>query len=603
MMTERPHRAAWIYAGSYAALSLYFTWPLLASGARLGISDWDPILFQHASVIKSVYEYGGMPFWNPWYCGGDVLWQNPQAPLVTPTYLFALAVPLAVAMKLNILIHYLTGFAGMHLLLTRIFRLSYPPAVVFLAATFTLAGGAAFHLIVGHATFLPYFYLPWSLFFFLSAVETGTMRFTVGTAASIALGLYAGGTHVVFMLAVGLGLFTVTAAALRRDWRPLALLAASGALAALFAAPKLIPFLRFIATPDLVDIRYFVPEPDRVTADMFQHLFTDAHQYPRLRFPGQLYGWHEYANYLGPLGPLLIAASFVWILIDRPARRSNAIGVSLAVTSLVLFVLMLGEFASYAPYVLLRRLPLLSQFRLPSRYTLVLTLFGVAMAAWVFGGVMPDRSPDRRLRRFGAVILVLGTCYLAYWNRVHFAGSFTLPPLTSSFRLLARPVAPAIDAQTDAFVGDSPMLRAMMERNQAVLRCNEPLQLAGAVQAGRPIVFAEGTARVSEIRFRPNQIRFAVLARDADRVFMNQRYTNGWQTDVGVLEIDPGSKLAFVRVPAGTATRIELSFSPPGLVSGLILLPIGLLASAAIWRRTLAPAPANTVPTPGALQS
>jgi hypothetical protein len=599
----RPDRAEWINAGSYLALTLYFTWPLLASGARLGISDWDPILFQHASVIKSVYEYGAMPFWNPWFCGGDVLWQNPQAPLLTPTYLFALAMPLAVAMKLNIALHYLAGFAGMHLLLTRSFRLSYAPAVVFLAATFTLAGGAAFHLIVGHATFLPYFYLPWMLFFFLSALETGAWRFAVAMAVATALGIYAGGTHVVFMAGVALGCFALAVAALRRDWRPLAILAASGALAALFAAPKLVPLVRFVTSPGLVDIRYFVPEPDRVTAEMLRHLFTDAHQYPRLRFPGQLYGWQEYANYLGPLGALLIACSFLWILIDRPMLRAHAVGVALAVTSLVLFVLMLGEFASYAPYVLLRRLPLMSQFRLPSRYTLMLTLFGVAMVAWVFSAMAPERSSDSKLRRFGGLVLVLAACDLAYWNRVHFAGSFTLPPLTSSFRWLARPGAPAIDPQTDAFFGDSPMLRAMMERNQAVLKCNEPLQLPGAVEAAKPIVFAEGAARVSEIQFRPNRIRFAVLARDADRVFMNQRYARGWRSSVGTLEIDPASKLAFVRVPPGTATRVELSVSPPGLVSGLILLLIGLLSSAAIWRRTLSPAPANRIPSPGALQS
>jgi hypothetical protein len=80
----------------------------------------------------------------------------------------------------------------------------------------------------------------------------------------------------VFMAAVGLGCFALIVAALRRDWRPLACLAASGALAALFAAPKLMPLLRFVTTPDLVDIRYFAPEPDRVTPDVLQHLFTDA---------------------------------------------------------------------------------------------------------------------------------------------------------------------------------------------------------------------------------------------------------------------------------------------------------------------------------------
>ena len=71
----------------------------------------------------------------------------------------------------------------------------------------------------------------------------------------------------------------------------------------------------------------------------------------------------------------------------------------------------------------------------------------------------------------------------------------------------------------------------------------------------------------------------------------------------GALEIDPASKLAFVRVPPGTATRVDLSFSPPGLVSGLILFLIGLAASAAIWRLTLVPAPANRLPAPGAWQS
>jgi hypothetical protein len=523
-----------------------------------------------------------------------VLWQNPQAPLLTPVYIFTLAMPLAFAIKLNILAHYIAGFAGMHLLLRRAFGLSFVPAVVFLATTFVLAGGAAFHLIVGHGTFLPYFYLPWILFFFLSALERGALRFVIGAGAVMALGVYNGGTHVVFMAAVAIGLLALFVALLRRDWRPLALLAISGVFAAMFAAPKLVPFLRFVTTPGLVDIRYFVPEPDRVTSEMLQHVFSDPYQYPRLRFPGQLYGWHEYGNYLGPIAPLLIVASFFWILTDRPAHRANAIGVALAATSFVLFVMMLGEFASYSPYMLLRRLPLMSQFRLPSRYTLVVTLFGVAMVAWVLGSMPIEREFDRRLRRFAGVFLVAGTCAVAYANRVHFAGSFPLRPLSATFHFLARPGAPKIDAQTDAFFGDSPMLRAMMERNDAVLRCNEPLQLAD-----RPIVFAEATARVSEIQFSPNRISFVVSSREGDRVFMNQRYTSGWRSRVGTLEVDPASKLAFVRVPPGTVTRVELTFTPRGLLSGLVLLAIGALASVAMWRRTLARVPAHSSPVPG----
>ena len=161
----------------------------------------------------------------------------------------------------------------------------------------------------------------------------------------------------------------------------------------------------------------------------------------------------EYGNYLGPLGPLLVVASFVWILIDRPLSGPNRIGVSLAVTSFIVFVLMLGEFGTYAPYVLLRRLPLLSQFRLPSRYTLVFTLFAVAMVGWVFG-VLTSRTPGQH-RGSGSfvprLILILGACCLAYWSRQHFGGAFPLSPLTSSFRL-PRPARPASDQSGGGWV-------------------------------------------------------------------------------------------------------------------------------------------------------
>src|SRR5580765_1764956 len=106
MTRRRPARAEWLTFAGYLAISIYFTYSLLASGARLGISDWDALLFQHASVIKSVYEYGRMPFWNPWYCGGNVLWQNPQAPLLSPVFPLTAVVSLSLAMKLNIVLHY-----------------------------------------------------------------------------------------------------------------------------------------------------------------------------------------------------------------------------------------------------------------------------------------------------------------------------------------------------------------------------------------------------------------------------------------------------------------------------------------------------------------
>jgi hypothetical protein len=93
---------------------------------------------------------------------------------------------------------------------------------------------------------------------------------------------------------------------------------------------------------------------------------------------------------------------------------------------------------------------------------------------------------------------------------VHLPATFTQPPLASSLGFLARPGAPALDAATDAWSAPgSPMLRAMMDENRAVVNCNEPLQLRGAVKPDKAIVFAEGDVQLSGIEFTPNRIAWA----------------------------------------------------------------------------------------------
>src|SRR5688500_16186740 len=110
-----------------------------------------------------------MPFWNPWYCGGNVLWQNPQIALLSPVYPLTALMPLALAMKINILLHYWLGFGGMHLLLTRVVGLRSLPIVVFLATMFVASGAPAIHFFAGHSVFLPAFYLPILLYWYFTA--------------------------------------------------------------------------------------------------------------------------------------------------------------------------------------------------------------------------------------------------------------------------------------------------------------------------------------------------------------------------------------------------------------------------------------------------
>src|SRR5262245_32208413 len=85
-------------AAVYVALSAVFCWPLFAQPLANGSGDWDQHTLYYAAALRNA-AFGDLPFWNPWYCGGNVLWANPQASLVSPVYLLALVMPITLAMK------------------------------------------------------------------------------------------------------------------------------------------------------------------------------------------------------------------------------------------------------------------------------------------------------------------------------------------------------------------------------------------------------------------------------------------------------------------------------------------------------------------------
>jgi hypothetical protein len=234
----------------------------------------------------------------------------------------------------------------------------------------------------------------------------------------------------------------------------------------------------------------------------------------------------------------------------------------------------------------------------PSRYTLVFLAFATAMVAWVVrgpGGAVPIGVA---LRRFTGIVLVLGACFLAYRNRVPFEVAFTLPPLDGTFHVLSHSPAPIIDPATDGFGPDSPMLRATMA-GRAVLRCNDPLQLPGAVRPDRPVVFSD-TVRLFNVRFSPNRVEFGAVTRDEGRVYLNERYVRGWRGSAGDLSIDPATHLAYMMLPVGAAGTFFFNFVPPGLWTGFLLLAAGLALSGLLWRQSLGGAPARTVLPPAA---
>jgi hypothetical protein len=588
-----PNRSRTLALGAlYGVLSIAFCWPLFDQPMALGTNDWDQHLFYYGVVLKNVVEYGQMPFWNPWYCGGNVMWQNPQVAVLSPVYPLALIFPLQLAMKINIVLHYWIGFAGMHVLLTRVIGITFLPAVIYLATLVTASGAPAIHLRVGHSVFLPGFYLPLQLFFFFRAYKTGEWKYVALAGGTMALMIVNGGTHILPMSIAAVGCFSIVAALARRDWRPIALAAMFGVAALAYSAPKLLPVVQFVSSPQFSDTRNPTEKPDLVTMEMLKQTYLTPTQDVGPRLPLQRHGWHEYGNYIGIGSALAIGAGLIWVFVAtgrsrRSAEHEGGVGIALGVTTIFLFLLSLGDFSAYAPAVLIQKLPLFSSFRIPSRYSIPFLQFAALTLGWAFHSIVSRYGLTKPAQVAVTIVALAASAHLIIVNRWNLKDVFTMAPFETRFAWNSGPHTITTDTESSPYTPDSPMLKALMQ-DRAFYTCYESLQLARGAGGGPQVVDANPSARVRDVDFTPNRISFSVTdGAEPARVMLNQNWAEGWTTDAGTISVGKPTELSFVTVPPGTTGRYTFVFVPPGFYVGLGVSAIALIATALLWRKKL----------------
>jgi hypothetical protein len=576
----------------YALISVAFCAPLFAHPTGVGTLDWDQHQFYYAQVIKNVVEYAQAPFWSPWYCGGNVMWQNPQTALLSPVYPLTAIAGLPLAMKVNIVLHYFVGFVGMHLLLTRVLGVSFVPLVVYLASVFTLAGGHVMHVAVGHTVFLPAFYLPLILYFLIRAVQTQTVGPALSAGVGFALMIYNGGTHILWMTVPAIAIFVATLAIAMKSWRPILVAFVIGVSGAAYAAPKLLPVVRFVGSDRFWDARDPTARPDRMTLSMMLTAYTDPGQNIGSKYPTleQQHDWLEYGDYVGTLGAVLMAAGMLWFLRfpGRPDPRFRVFGTPFAITALVFLVLSAGEFNRFAPASLLHHVPFFSSFRIPSRYTVIVSLFGSLTAAMFVRAALDKIAWTTITRVVVSLVCAIATLQLLIVNRAHFRDKFSAPPLEAGFRVMGGTGNLVRDIFVNPYVANAPMLHALMN-DQVVMWCYEVLQLKRGADDVRPLVWTDGPAKILDVAFTPNKVQFSAIGGpERTRVFLNQNYAEGWRSSAGPVRLDPqaGGRM-YVELAPGQTGRFAFSFVPPGLWAGIAILALALAASAVAWHRRL----------------
>ncbi len=78
-----------------------------------GTDDWRHFALLWETARVALRDFHQFPSWNPYHCGGIVLFQEPEAPFPGPLFLLTFFwLPTAVGMKVWILAHLLAGTLG-----------------------------------------------------------------------------------------------------------------------------------------------------------------------------------------------------------------------------------------------------------------------------------------------------------------------------------------------------------------------------------------------------------------------------------------------------------------------------------------------------------
>jgi hypothetical protein len=554
-----------------------------------GTDDWRHFATLWEAARVAVRDFHQFPSWNPYHCGGIVLFQEPEAPFPGPLFLLTFFwLPTAVGMKVWILGHLLAGTLGARALVAD--EGGGLPEQVLGMAVMAACGFYAEHIGGGHLSFTPFLYLPAIVWAFRRAL--GDLRYAALVAALLATTVLEGGTYPAPLMAVALAAETLARLGSRADRRglvralPVILL-----LGGLLSAVRLLPVLAFLRE-----------HPRREPIDDFLRIgevfaFWTTREHGRA-MADHRYVWPEYDDYVGVVPVALMLAGAALAVFGRDGRDGASPRRVRRIDLAVLVVLVwcaLGGNRGASLFKLLHALPVFDSLRVPSRFLgPAMVPFGLLAAAALGLGrrsVAARWPAAARGATVAAALIAIGVAADVALTNQRLMQQGLGPPL------------PADRASTDFFQNPAASygrLPAFPVEGYGTRGCYVALDWKpspGLWLGHSPQSFVQPlrAGSVTPTAWTPNRLEYDVRLDAPAVLVVNQNYETGWRADGGerVAAFVPGEAqlgdvhshgLLAVELPAG-ARHLVLRHRPPGLWLGTVLTLLGVALSVALLRR------------------
>jgi hypothetical protein len=540
----------------FAVVALVATWPLLASAGSLnGYRDSHPLVQYEESARRTIIEFGQLPLWDPYYCGGMDGLGTPQSRFVSPTFLLTLVFGTLRAEPMVAFFMILLGLEGTY-------RYTRSRGATNLGATlaapmFALSGIFAVAPALGWYNFFGFELLPWAAFG-LRRAFTGSRTGVAICAGALAWMVGFGGTYPAPMAALWCAFEVIDWVVLHRRDRPKLLLAigmgsATAALALGLSAVKLWPVAQTLEMAPRIIGGTPGMNPTAVLRAILGRIHPDEH--------GDF-----------PVAGTFLVGGFAALAVGAGLARRRSVPLVLMGAAAVW--LAAGFAAKVSLFAALKQLPLYSTLRYPERFLILFAFAAATVAALGIGRL----QVVARKKLIGTILLTVAVGLLLA----------NLGPLVANHHAAAngRPmVAPPASVPGEfrqargtrwglAYYG--PMQKGCLSCYDAYPVPQSPL-LRGDLPAEE--YFEDPAAgTVTRKKWTPNEIELEVDNAQPARLLVNQNWHPGWHASEGT--ITSVRNLLAVDLPAGKRT-LTLRFRPRPAIGGFFISLVAL--GAIVW--------------------
>jgi hypothetical protein len=555
--------------------------------------DWRHFAMLWEAARVSLGDFHQFPSWNPYHCGGLVLYQHPESPFPGPLFLLTFFwLPTAVAMKLWIVAHLVCGTLGARALVVD--RGGSAAEQLLAAALMAASGFFAQHIGGGHLSFTPFLYLPLIVWAFRRSLRD--VRYAAIVAGLFAVTVLEGGTYPAPLMAVALAAECLARLGSAEDRRAMArVVPVVAVLFVLLAGVRLLPELHYLREHPRLE-----PLDDGIgLGEVFS--FWTTREHPR-RMATHRYVWPEYDTYVGVVPvALMLVGVVVALFVPDPRRRERRIDLAMFAA---LVWCALGRVRPFSLAALLHTLPAFRSLRVPSRFLgPAMVGFGLLATAALAAARRLAESRGRRAAqaaRAAALVLALGVA---------------LDLCLTNQRVMQQglePILPRGPASADFFqnsAADYGRLATYPVAGTGTRGCYVALEwkpapgiVDGRVPQARLEPPTAGTIR--QTLWSPNRLTFDIRLDVPALVIVNQNYESGWQAEGGEAlgayvvperrfwdirahpsELPAKGAIGLLAVPLAAGTHhLSLRHRPPWLWSGGFLSLAGLALAALILR-------------------